>query len=124
MLEREVLGDLMSKNLPLLFRSQSYGERALNGERMEEVALSGPSTGENAGDCGIRRRMLRADAGAEVGWANGDGKVADVGDLRLSQLHEQELSSLVAEDGAEVGVYLPDCLSPFMGLAMLLRKSV
>jgi hypothetical protein len=46
-----------------------------------------------------------------------------VGDLWLSQLHEQSLCSLEPVEGAEVGVVLPDDLSPVMGLANL-RKSV
>ena len=41
----------------------------------------------------------------------------------LSQLHEQSLCSLEPVEGAEVGVVLPDDLSPVMGLANL-RKSV
>jgi hypothetical protein len=49
--------------------------------------------------------------------------VAEVGDLWLSQLHEQSLCSLEPVEGAEVGVVLPDDLSPVIGLAIL-RKSV
>jgi hypothetical protein len=41
-------------------------------------------------------------------------------------LHEQSLCSLDPVEGAEVGVFLPDDLSPGMGLAreIVLRKSV
>jgi hypothetical protein len=39
-------------------------------------------------------------------------------------LHEQSLCSLEPVDGAEVGVVLPDDLSPGIGLPMVLRKSV
>ncbi len=46
-----------------------------------------------------------------------------MGDLWLSQLHEQSLCSLEPVEGAEVGVVLPD-LSPATGLAIVLRKSV
>ena len=48
----------------------------------------------------------------------------EVGDLCVSQLHEQSLCSLEPVDGAEVGVVLPDDLSPGIGLPMVLRKSV
>ncbi len=76
-----VFGDLTSKYLPLL-TSQSYGERALNGERVVDVALKGDSfPAEKAGEGGMRRRPSRADDGAEVGNANGEGSTADVGDL-------------------------------------------
>lgn len=73
----------------------------------------------------MRKWFNRADDGAEVGIVNGDGRTADAGDLWLSQLHEQLLSSLEVSDGAEVGVQPPDDLLPVNGgLAMLLRKSV
>ena len=65
-----VFGDLISKYLPLLFKSQSYGDRALlalKGERAAEVALLGESALENAGEGGIRRRANRAVDGAEDG---------------------------------------------------------
>jgi hypothetical protein len=49
---------------------------------------------------------------------------AEVGDLWLSQLHEQSLCSLEPVEGAEVGVVLPDdLLSAVTGLAIF-RKSV
>lgn len=57
----------------------------------------------------------------------GTGKVkevVEVGDLCVSQLHEQSLWSLELVEGAEVGVVLPEDLSPAAGLFMLLRKSV
>lgn len=63
-------GDLISKYLPLLLKSQSYGERALralNGDRTAEVALRGESAVEKAGDGGMRRRASRAVDGAEDG---------------------------------------------------------
>jgi len=70
-------------------------------------------------------RPDRAELGAESGYMKGDGRTAEVGDLWVSQLHEQLLSSLeVSDDGADVGVDLPDALSPVTGLAILLRKSV
>jgi hypothetical protein len=52
--------------------------------------------------------------------------VVEVGDLWVSQLHEQSLCWLEPVEGAEVGVVLPDDLSPGIGLfkAMVLRKSV
>jgi hypothetical protein len=52
-LDRADLGDLTSKYLPLLWKSQSKGERALRalkGERRVEVALSGDSAPVKAGD--------------------------------------------------------------------------
>ena len=50
--------------------------------------------------------------------------MAEVGDLWLSQLHEQSLCSLEPVEGAEVGVVLPDdLLSEVTGLAIF-RKSV
>jgi len=55
---------------------------------------------------------------------NGDGALVDIGDLVSSLLQEQLLCSLEAVDGAEVGVDLPDNLSPDTGLAIVLRKSV
>jgi hypothetical protein len=132
-LDRADFGDLMSKYLPLDLRSQSYGDRALlalKGERRVwfEVALKGESPPVKAGDCGILRRPNLPVDGAEAGSA---GKTkwevvaAEVGDLWLSQLHEQSLCSLEPVEGAEVGVVLPDdLLSPAVGLCMVLRKSV
>jgi streptogramin lyase len=61
--------------------------------------------------------------GAEDGKTKWLLAVAETGDLWLSQLHEQSLCSLEPVEGAEVGVVLPDDLSPVMGLANL-RKSV
>ena len=75
----------------------------------------------------MRRRLNRADDGADVGMGklNGDGRTADAGDLWASQAHEQLLCSLEVSEGAEVGVEPPECLWPVRGgLAMLLRKSV
>jgi hypothetical protein len=72
-----------------------------------DVALSGDFVSEQAGDGGIRGRFNRADEGADVGKANGDGRMADAGDLWVSQLHEQLLCSLEVSDGAEVGVQPP-----------------
>ena len=75
----------------------------------------------------MRRRLNRADDGAEVGTGklNGDGRAAEAGDLWASQAHEQLLCSLEVSEGADVGVELPECLWPVRGgLAMLLRKSV
>lgn len=89
---------------------------------MVEVALNGDSEPEKAGLWGILRRPNRAVEGAEAGttkWGVG----AEVGDLWLSQLHEQSLCSLEPVEGADVGVVLPD-LSVAAGLAMVLRKSV
>lgn len=146
------IGDLISKYLPLLLKSQSKGDRvlralkgermaecdALNGERMVDVALMGDSLPENMGEGGIRSFPSRAVAGADEGMA-GVAKVGDfdVGDLCVSQLQEQLLCSLAPVDGveladgvepvdgAEVGVFLPDNnLSPAVGLAIILRKSV
>ena len=74
-------------------KSQSKGERALlalKGDRTAEVALKGDSALMYAGDAGIRRRPNRAVEGAEEGKANGFG-VVEVGDLWVSQLHEQSL---------------------------------
>lgn len=125
-LERVALGDLMSKYLPLLLQSQSYGERALRalkGDRTAEVALRGESAPEKAGDGGIRRHPSRPVDGADNGKVNWVA-AAEVGDLWLSQLHEQSLCSLEPVEGAEVGVVLPDDLSPGAGLPMVLRKSV
>jgi len=127
MLGRALLGDLTSKYLPLLVKSQSYGERALralNGDRTAEVALMGDSAQEKAGDGGMRRRPNRPVDGAEDGYANGVGGAMDTGDLCVSQLHEQSLCSLEPVEGAEVGVVVPDDLSPVTGLAIVLRKSV
>ena len=91
-----VRGDLMSKYLPLLAESQSYGERALlalralNGERTAEEAVNGALNGdsdpENDGEGGIRRRpshdVERADDGyvkeAEVGKAGATDVVGDL----------------------------------------------
>jgi hypothetical protein len=47
-----------------------------------------------------------------------------VGDLWVSQMHEQSLCSLEPVEGAEVGVVRPDDLSPVTGLVIVLRKSV
>jgi hypothetical protein len=52
-LDRADFGDLTSKYLPLLLKSQSKGDRALRalkGERMLEVALNGDSDPVKAGD--------------------------------------------------------------------------
>lgn len=102
--------------------------RALKGERTAEVALvlNGDSAAERAGDGGIRSRANLAVDGAEDGNANGVGGTVLDGDLWVSQLHEQSLCSLEPVEGAEVGVVLPDDLSPGAGLplAMDLRKSV
>lgn len=131
-------GDLISKCLPwpLVLKSQSNGERPLNGDRADEVAvaLRGEST-EYAGEGGIRMRPARSvfGRGADVGSTAGVGGFSDIGeaDLWVSQLHEQLLCSLDAvdgvEEGADVGVDRPDSLSvpPVMGgLAIDLRKSV
>ena len=83
-LDRAVFGDLTSKYLPLLLKSQSKGDlalRALKGERMVEVALSGDSVPEKAGDWGIRRRPNRAVEGAEAGKTKWEPGGAEVGDL-------------------------------------------
>lgn len=74
----------------------------------------------------MRRRLNRPVDGAEVGYAKGDGRTADAGDLWVSQGHEQLLCSLEVSEGAEVGVRIPERFSPFNGLpmVMLLRKSV
>ena len=72
---------MMSNDFLLLAMSHSYGERALNGERKVDVALRGESFPENAGEGGMRRRVNRADEGADLGYANGDGRTADTGDL-------------------------------------------
>jgi len=132
-----IRGDLISKCLPwpLLLKSQSNGERALNGDRIAEAveALRGEST-ENAGEGGIRMRPIRSvfGRGAEAG-TTGIGGISEVGDadLWVSQLHEQLLCSVDAvegaDEGAEVGVDRPESLSdpPVMGgLAIDLRKSV
>jgi len=74
-LGRLPFGDLTSKYLPLLLKSQSNGERvlrALNGERTADdaVALSGDSVPESAGDGGIRRRPNLPVEGAEDGYTN------------------------------------------------------
>jgi hypothetical protein len=61
---------LTSKYRPLLWKSQSNGERALlalKGDRTAEVALKGDSVLEYAGDAGIRRRPNRPVEGAEEG---------------------------------------------------------
>jgi len=83
-LDRVGFGDLTSKYRPLLWGSQSNGERALlalKGERMVEfVALKGESALEYAGDAGMRRRLNCAVEGAEEGWTKGFG-VVEVGDL-------------------------------------------
>jgi hypothetical protein len=62
----------------------------------------------------------------EVGRGVGKGATVEVGDLWVSQLHEQSLCSLELVDGADVGLALPDLSLPGPGLAMLilLRKSV
>jgi hypothetical protein len=128
-LDRADFGDLISKYLPLLLRSQSYGDRALlalKGERRVwvEVALKGDSPPVKAGDCGILSRPSLAVDGAEAGKTKWEVVVAEVGDLWLSQLHEQSLCSLEPVEGAEVGVVLPDDLSPAIGLCIVFRKSV
>lgn len=92
-LDLEAFGELTSKYLPLLLNSQSYGERALlaeNGDRAVEAALRGDSAIEIAGDGGIRRRPKRPVEGAEVGTGKVK-EVVEVGDLCVSQLHEQSL---------------------------------
>lgn len=128
-LDRLAFGDLMSKYLPLLLISQSNGDRALralNGDRIADVAvaLNGDSAAEKAGEGGIRRRPNLEDDGAEEGKTNvADEGTAEVGDLWVSQLHEQSLCSLEPVEGADVGVVRPEDLSPVMGL-MVLRKSV
>lgn len=125
----------MSNDFLLLAISHSYGERALNGERKVDVALKGDSFPENAGEGGMRRRVSRAEEGADRGYAKGDGRTAETGDLWLSQaqVHEQLLCSLELSDGAEVGVETPEFDFPVKGavngavrggLAMALRKSV
>jgi hypothetical protein len=128
-LDREAFGDLISKYLPLLLMSQSYGDRALRalkGDRIADVALAlnGDSAPEKAGEGGMRRRPNLEVDGAEDGQTNvaEDGTV-EVGDLCVSQWHEQSLCSLELVEGAEVGVVRPEDLSPVMGL-MVLRKSV
>jgi hypothetical protein len=70
---------LTSKYLPLLLRSQSYGDLALKGDRTD-VALRGESLFEKAGDGGMRSFIL-VEEGAEEGWTNGEGKTAEVGSL-------------------------------------------
>jgi len=60
--------------------SQSYGDRALKGERIVEVALRGESLAEKAGEGGMRRRLRRPEEGAEEGYTNGDF-TSFVGDL-------------------------------------------
>ena len=47
-----------------------------------------------------------------------------MGDLWVSQLHEQSLCSLELVEGADVGVVRPDDFSPAIGLPMVFRKSV
>ncbi len=84
-LDRVDLGDLTSKYLPLLLKSQSNGDRALlalKGERIAEVALKGDSPPVKAGDGGIRNRPNRPVEGAEEGKTNccAEGS-AEVGDL-------------------------------------------
>jgi len=69
-LDRVLLGDLISKYRPLLLRSQSKGERALralNGDRIAEVALKGESAPEKAGEGGIRSLPNRLVDGADDG---------------------------------------------------------
>jgi hypothetical protein len=128
-LDRVDFGDLMSKYLPLLLRSQSNGDRALRalkGERIVDVAfaLKGDWATGKAGEGGIRRRPNLEDDGAEDGKTNvAEDGTAEIGDLWVSQLHEQSLCSLEPVEGAEVGVVRPEDLSPVMGL-MVLRKSV
>lgn len=121
-------GDLISKCLPLLLKSQSNGDRALlalKGDRIAEVALIGDSPPVKAGDGGILRRPNRPVEGAEVGKTNVAEGRAEVGDLWVSQLHEQSLCSLEPVEGAEVGVVRPeDGFSPTVGLAIVFRKSV
>jgi hypothetical protein len=75
--DRADFGDLISKYLPLLFPSQSYGERApralraLKGERTAGEAVRGALIGESeagkAGDGGIRRRPSHEVERAEDG---------------------------------------------------------
>jgi hypothetical protein len=72
-----VLGDLISKYLPLRAASQSYGDRvlralrALKGVRTAEEAVNGALSGESelekAGDGGIRRRPNHEADLTEVG---------------------------------------------------------
>tara|TARA_R110002060_G_scaffold14416_6_gene20222 strand:+ start:93 stop:437 length:345 start_codon:yes stop_codon:yes gene_type:complete len=72
-LDREDFGDLTSKYLPLLLKSQSNGERALlalKGDRTAEVALMGDSAPVKAGDGGILNRPNRPVEGAEEGKTN------------------------------------------------------
>ncbi len=128
-LDRVDFGDLMSKYLPLDLSSQSYGDRALlalKGERRVwlVVALKGESLPVKAGDGGILRRPNLPVDGAEAGKTKWEVVAAEVGDLWLSQLHEQSLCTLEPVEGAEVGVVLPDLLSPAVGLCIVLRKSV
>lgn len=85
----------------------------------------GDSILEKAGDGGMRSRPNLPVEGAEDGYTKAEVRGAVVGDLCVSQLHEQSLCSLVLVEGAEVGVDLPDIdlFSPAMGLIDL-RKSV
>lgn len=127
-------GDLMSMYLDLLWQLQSYGERAplalraLNGEctidDAERGALNGDSPAEKAGDGGMRRRPSQDVERAVEGMAKVVGGPTVLGDLWLSQLHEQLLSSLESEAGAEVGEGLGDFSAAGIGLAMDLRNSV
>jgi hypothetical protein len=128
-------GGLRSRYLDLLWQLQSYGERApralraLKGEwtieEAESGALKGDSMLENAGDGGIRRRPSHEVERAVVGMTKGVGGPAVLGDLCVSRLHEQLLSSLESEAGTDVGEFLGDLSAVgTAGLAMALRNSV
>lgn len=65
-LDRVVFGVLISKYLPLLLKSQSYGDRALRALKGER-ALRGESAYEDAGEAGMRSLPKGADEGADVG---------------------------------------------------------
>lgn len=71
----------------------------------------------------MRKRPNRPVEGAEEGKTK-LFEVVEVGDLCVSQLHEQSLWSLEPVEGAEVGVDRPEDLLSNAGLFMLLRKSV
>ncbi len=76
MLVRPHFGDFTSKYRPFplpVLKSQSNGDfalRALNGERIADVALSGESVPENAGEGGMRSFDNRAVEGADEGKTN------------------------------------------------------
>ncbi len=58
----------------------------------------------------MRRRRRPVGVRADLGWTKGDGGTVSVGDLWFSQLQEQPL--LLAVEGCDVGVDLPEYLSP------------